>query len=167
MTYNTTTENVVENCIDIIFNNEYEIIKTLNYINWICSAITTFDNDEYMAEETLDNKYSGTKLKLYSDQCSTELIDLVDEHGTPKVQNKLSISDPNSYKYPRYNCGIWSLNFFRDVRNTDDIFNYGAHRVTQDKSLIYGKYFVLRMIFRNKNFKFENVNFNVQNYDKV
>lgn len=167
MIYNTTTENVVENCIDIIFNNEYEIIKTLNYINWICSAITTFDNDEYMAEETLDNTYSGTKLKLYSDQCSTELIDLVDESGTPKVQNELSISDPNSYKYPRYNCGIWSLNFFRDVRNTDDIFNYGTHRVTQDKSLIYGKYFVLRMIFRNKNFKFENVNFNAQNYDKV
>lgn len=167
MTYKTMTENVVENCIDIIFNNEYEIIKNLNYINWICSAITTFDNDEYMAEETLDNKYSGTKLKLYSDQCSTELIDLVDEHGIPKVQNKLSISDPNSYKYPRYNCGIWSLNFFRDVRNNNDIFNYGAHHVTQDKSLIYGKYFVLRMIFRNKNFKFENVNFNIQNYDKV
>ena len=120
-----------------------------------------------MAEEILDNRYSGTQLKIYSDQCSTGIIKLTDDGGNPKVQNDLSISDPNSYQYPRYNCGIWSLNYFRDVRNVNDIFNYGSHNVTQDKSLIYGKYFVLRMIFRNKNFKFENVNFNAQNYDKV
>lgn len=168
MTYkDDANKNIVENCVDIIYNEDYEIIKNIDYINWICSAIINFNSDDNMAEEILDNRYSGTQLKIYSDQCSTGIIKLTDDGGNPKVQNDLSISDPNSYQYPRYNCGIWSLNYFRDVRNVNDIFNYGSHNVTQDKSLIYGKYFVARFIFKNKNFKLENINFNVRNYDKI
>lgn len=164
-------DNVVENCIDIVFNEEYEKIKVLNYINWICSSINKYidDSNIFMSEEDI-SKYSGTRIRIYSDECSTELIELETEDGKPFIQNTQTLSDANSYKYPRYNCGIWSLNYFRDIRNTDDIFNYGNiknNSLGVDNSLIYGKYFVVRVIFRNKNFKFENIKFNIQNYEKV
>ena len=186
MSYDNTT---VENCLDIICNVDYEKIKALNYINWVCSQINKYveDNNLFVAEEDI-SKYPGTKLRIYSDQCSTDLIELTDANGVPYEQNNQSLSNPNSYKYPRYNCGIWSLNYFRDVRNIEDIFNYKnslpssddeiAYNagvtpmykrglVESDKSLIYGKYFVVRFIFKNKNFKLENLIFNIQDYEKV
>lgn len=181
--------NTVENCLDIICNVDYEKIKALNYINWVCSQINKYveDNNLFVAEEDI-SKYPGTKLRIYSDQCSTDLIELTDANGVPYEQNTQNLYSPNSYKYPRYNCGIWSLNYFRDVRNIEDIFNYknslpaSAEETTynagvtpmykrglveSDKSLIYGKYFVVRFIFKNKNFKLENLIFNIQDYEKV
>ena len=72
--------------------------------------------------------------------------------------------NPNVYKYPRFNCGVWSFNYFRDIRNNEDKFNYGS---LNDKSLIYGKYFVIRFAFGIRNCKIENINIIVTNYDKV
>lgn len=159
---------VVENCVEIIFNDGYEYIKVLEYINWICSEILSYLGDEnYLAEENIDKDYAGTKLRIYSDQCSTELIELEDENGVPFIQNKELLSSPTSYKYPRYNCGVWTLNYFRDIRNDNDLYNYGGHGVIEDKSLIYGKYFVIRLIFKNRKFKLENIQFNVNNYGKT
>ena len=154
---------VVENCLDIVCNIEYEKVKVLNYVNWICNQINKYADDIdgvnlFVAEENI-SKYAGSKLRIYSDQCSTALIELEDANGQIYEQNIQTLANSTSYEYPRYNCGVWSLNYFRDVRN-DDIFD-------SDKSLIYGKYFVLRLIFKNKNFKLENINFNIQNYEKV
>ena len=154
---------VVENCLDIVCNIEYEKVKVLNYVNWICNQINKYADDIdgvnlFVAEENI-SKYAGSKLRIYSDQCSTDLIELEDANGQIYEQNIQTLANSTSYEYPRYNCGVWSLNYFRDVRN-DDIFD-------SDKSLIYGKYFVLRLIFKNKNFKLENINFNIQNYEKV
>lgn len=153
----------VENSLDIIYNINYESIKSLQYINWICSEITGYNTTDNLAEENLNRKYSGTKIRIYSDECATDLIDLVDNDGNPLIQNPLPLNNPNNKIYPRYNCGIWSLNYFRDTKNTDNIYNYPI----AEKSLIYGKYFVVRMIFKNKNFKFENIIFNTKNYDKI
>lgn len=163
LTYlNSNTE---ESCIDIIYNQDYEKIKSLNYINWICCAINDFITKNLMAEEDIDFKYAGTKLLIYSDQCNTELIDLIDSNGNPKISNNASINDTESFKYPRYNCGVWSLNYFRDIRNDNDLFKYGGY--SDNKSLIYGKYFVVRFIFKDHNFKLENLHFNVNDYDKI
>lgn len=174
----------VENCLDIVCNIEYEKIKVLNYINWICNQINKYADDIdgvnlFVAEENI-SKYAGSKLRIYTDQCSTELIELENSNGEIYEQNTQPINNPNSYIYPRYNCGVWSLNYFRDVRNIEDIFKYknaipptqqeeayNRGLVNSDRSLIYGKYFVLRLIFKNKNFKLENINFNIQDYEKV
>lgn len=177
-------QSIVENCLDIVCNIEYEKIKVLNYINWICNQINKYTDDIdgvnlFVAEENI-SKYAGSKLRIYTDQCSTELINLENSNGEIYEQNTQPISSPNSYIYPRYNCGVWSLNYFRDVKNIEDIFKYkdaipptqqeeayNRGLVNSDRSLIYGKYFVLRLIFRNKNFKLENINFNIQDYEKV
>jgi len=189
---NKSLYGVAEACVDIITNVSYERIKSLNYINWICSEILQYGfESNFVAEEDLNRKYSGNKLRVYSDECSTDLISLVDSNGNAlDSASASSLSDPNSYMYPRYNCGVWSLNYFRNIRNKNDIFNYTAAKnqitggighsqttdlreftqrrtYTQENSLIYGKYIVLRLIFDNRNFKLENVTFNLNDYEKV
>ena len=169
-------------CIDVIFNDNYEIIKNIEKISWVCSAIKSFIDNNYMAEENLEI-YPGDIIQIYSDQCCSEKTTMC-EHNisvtTPVeefiqnnedyhytkfvVGNGYDALNPNVYKYPRFNCGIWSLNYFRDIRNNEDKFNYGS---ANDKSLIYGKYFVIRFAFGIRNCKIENINIIANNYDKV
>lgn len=166
---NPDTNTNIKSAIDIIYNQNYETIKVLNDINWIVSDIKSFDNSNdniNMAEEVLDTKYAGSEIRIYSDQCHTNLIII---NG---IANNETIE--NSYKLPRFNNGIWSFNYFRDIKNTTDEFNYNDNvpllnkrKLLQEDSLLYGKYFVFRIIFYNSNFKLENVIFNVNNYEKV
>ena len=126
------------------------------------------------------------------------MFELLKSDGTAKISNEeRNVNEydepnpnPNSWQYPQYNCGVWSMNYFRDVLNTGDIFNYKAPKnkitggsghsettnltpkiqrenLTQESSLIYGKYFVLRFIFNNKNFKLENIIVKMNDYGKT
>lgn len=171
----------VNACVDIIVNTEYEKIKTLEYISWICSEIEQYGmTRNLVAEEKLNREYPGTKLRIYTDTTNTDLFELLDSNGNPKIANNESAFDnnnnvnTNSYQYPRYNCGIWSLNYFRDISHRNDDFNYNTkvpllnrREPYQEDSLIYGKYFVLRFIFNNKNFKLENVMLKMNDYGKT
>ena len=194
--------NIATACIDVITNVEYEKIKTLNYINWICSEILNYGNElNFTAEEELNRLYPGDKVRLYSDSTSTQLIELVDTNGNAKLskeqRNITSSGDINavkeSWQYPTYNCGVFSMNYFRDIITNGNVYtapnpdlfkykdapNIGPNglvdltkyvqrqNLTQESSLIYGKYFVLRLIFNNRNFKIENVTFRMSDYGKT
>ncbi|MCQ2971706.1 MAG: hypothetical protein MJ209_00170 [archaeon] len=162
------SETEVENCIDIVCNENYETIKELNFINWICSAIGDYGFDNLLTAETINYEYAGSKIRIYTDQTYSDLIDLVDENGNPLRSNDNRRMDATtalyptegSYKYPTYNKGIWNYNYFRDIKNVVDIFHYNAEQRSDNHSILYGKYFVVRFIFNNKNFKFENITFN-------
>lgn len=142
--------------IDVIYNENYEHIKTLDYLNWICNAISDTDNSfELLAEDNFNSKvitdnsipYKGNKIQIYTDVCSTAKVDIVAESQTNDIED---------YSTPRFNNGIWSWNYFRN-RQSD------ANYESDNDSLIHGKYFVARFIFDkdNYNFKLENVTFNV------
>lgn len=187
----------VDSCIDIININSYEIIKNLESINWICSEISNYIGDSfYCAEESLNEEYPGNKIRIYTDRTSTELLNLLDPNLNPLIANKEKLinnngqANPNTWQYIRYNCGIWSMNYFRDIKNKYDVFNYKAAKngitgdathfpdtnlhaytqrqnYTQESSLLYGKYFVVRFIFNNKNFKLENLTLKLSDYGKT
>lgn len=159
--------------IDIIENINYENVKTLNYINWSCAIINNEfpiydDNVSYFnALASSDEKYPCKKITIYTDTCSTEELDCTN------ISNDKSIQDINSnpyYKYPRYNQGFWTLNYFRNKLSDNDKFKYltqyndgrgGDGYRSDNNSLIEGKYFVTRFTFDyNKDFKFETINFN-------
>ena len=87
--------------------------------------------------------------------------------------NDLSISSIESYKWPRYNQGYWSFNYFRNILNktpygddstdinanpTPRMYNYDS----DNNSLIEGKYFVVRFIFDSP-FKLESLILNYNN----
>jgi len=171
---------IVPSVIDVILNGDYEKIKNLEYVNWINSLVENYGfRVVNYAEEELNRSYASTKLRIYSDQCHTDLIQTVDEHNNPINANDKEINDFKGQMYPRYNCGIWSLNSFRDIKNSNDSYKYNertpgiihprqiGYKYSQEDSLIYGKYFVLRLIYWNKKFKLENVEFKVNNYGKI
>ena len=145
-----TIDNNLSSVIDVIYNENYELIKTLNSVNWVCNSIYSFDEDNtLMAEEKYEKSdnivnYPGDKIKIYTDTCRTEDIQVYSQTVN------------NSYEKPRYNNGIWSFNYFRNIST-------GSTNNSDDKSLIYGKYIILRFIFDsyNHDFKLENVIFNI------
>lgn len=167
--------------IDIICNTEYEKIKVLNYIQWICKVTDKYDEldndiadiawsdlEKILVSEEQSELYCGNKIRVYSDQTYTPLLTLTtnrqDAYGVEEQQMG-GYQDPSTTAnevYPRNNNGVWTLNDFRDVRQfkTTQVGN-------TDNSLVHGKYFVIRLIFKNNYFNLENVIFNIDNYEKV
>lgn len=186
-------------CVDVICNTEYEAIKVLNYISWICSEIRQYgQTTNNVSEELINRHYPAHKIRIYSDSTETSLFELLDSNGNPKIANENSQyfdnghqrANSNAWQYPQYNCGVWSMNYFRDIKNIEDIFDYKnpdneiigetghettvdltpkvtRQNLTQENSLLYGKYFVVRFIFNNKNFKLENLILRMNDYGKT
>lgn len=166
--------NCVNSCVDIINNEAYESIKNLEYINWICSEISGYASKNFYAEEALNSKYPGNKIRIYTDSTNTDLLNLLDSNLNPYVSNDENLmeqgtANPNAWQYIRFNCGVWSMNYFRDIRNIDSDEETHPERLnyTQNSSLLYGKYFVVRFVFNNKNFKLENLTLKLSNYGKT
>lgn len=192
---NSIFYNKFSSIIDIIVNSNYETVKILNSISWISNyiekefpegsdiieignttAIKVIDLNFKLSEDKFILK-PFDKFVIYTDSCSTKVIDynnmsnnvspIYDERATPKFNS-------NSYKYPRYNQGKWTLNYFRNIENTEDVFGYlnnlpngkpkyddgrrtskeRADYISDNNSLIEGKYFVVRFFF-DKEFKLE------------
>ena len=158
-----------EDCIvDVIYNDRFEIIKTLNTLQWVCNKIESFDTQINMAEETFtvepyEKRYKGDALRFYSDSCMTDKIDISSRSNDERLRDPLEFYNikpkPNSYTKVRYNLGKWTFNYFRNILNRKENPVSPRH-LAQEDTLIYGKYFVARFIFnRNINFKFEDVSF--------
>lgn len=155
--------------IDVIYNNDFEKIKSLDAIGWIGSiVIDNFKSSTYfiVTEPTTRTDYSVDKLRIYSDSCSTELINVSqkDYHNTNKEDypNKNRLND---YKLPSFNQGIWYFNYLRNIFNKDNPTRGSLMpgMGSDDRSLIYGKYFVIRFVFeQSTKFRLENVYFNVR-----
>lgn len=166
-----------DSIVDIIDNTNYEVIKTLNYLNWNCSIINNefpiYSDDTtkpFNALSSDDTKYPCKTITIYTDTCATKDLDCTN------ISNNYSINDINNqqyYQYPRYNQGYWTLNYFRNILNVNDEFNYlnqyndGRTKAiyrSDNNSLIEGKYFVTRFTFDyDKDFKLETITFNYDN----
>lgn len=168
----TKTYNKYYSIIDVIFNPNYELIKTLNSITWISNQIESeFKNfniediSTFRMSEPIMIKSPCDFIRVYSDTTITELL------NTKNSSNDRSLNDLNSYKLPRYNQGKWTLNYFRDIQNIEDEYNYlkkyddgrtNATLRSDNNSLIEGKYFVIRFLFSNS-FKLETLEVNYSN----
>ena len=151
-----------DSILDIIDNNNYETVKTLNAINWCGNKVTSefidiTQNNEVtlnMVEEVNDVvpcKY----IRIYSDTCMSNLLPC-----TARSNDK-SISALDYTKYPFYNQGTWTFNYFRNILNSK---NNKIRYSGDNNSLIEGKYFVVRFVF-DSDFKLEtlSLNYNIKN----
>lgn len=157
----TTTSyniNLYDSIVDIINNSNYEDVKTLNAINWCGNKITSeFRNIDKsndvtfnMVEEVNDTvpcKY----IRIYSDTCMSDLLPCIAR------SNDKSISSTDYTKYPFYNQGTWSFNYFRNILNAKNNRNPLSG---DNNSLIEGKYFVVRFVF-DTDFKLETLYLNI------
>lgn len=137
--------------VDILCNEAYNVIKVLDTISYILSEELGYSEGNYnQAEQVINRLYSGDFAILYSDSCGTNLLPI-------NVDN--SPNSFNAYKYPYYNKGIWNFNYFRN--------NISGGKTSDKQSLIYGKYFVCRLVFANttnKHIKLEDFTFHINKY---
>lgn len=148
--------------VDIIFNNNFEIPKVLNSIHWIFKTIKNKNNgwdnslnNILVAEEPTDFDKPGDYIRIYSDTCSTDLLDVSIK------ANKYRLSQSSYEKKPYFDRGMWNMNYFRNVLN--ELKDSGNRQyLSDDNSLIYGKYFVIRFIIDRRNkFNLDNADINI------
>ena len=168
-----------QSIIDVIYNDNFELIKTLNAISWVGSDI--WDEFNYLTknitqqgEIVIESKYNSPitdlvaeairsnkafvdYIRVYSESCCTELNKITSDNYYDKTP-----LNPNDYKYPSYNNGVWTYNYLRNILNNKNTKENGK-LISDESSLIYGKYFVVRFVIdEGRKFKLENVIFNVQ-----
>ena len=147
-----------------------------------------------MAEPLMDNgtygdieHYSGDKLRIYTDSNDTGDLDI---SGHKMINDDTVTRDRTpDYKVPYYDKGIWNFNYIRNYisnkltkeeickRYNLDINNLTPTQETKiqtmlnnpsdERNLVYGRYFVVRFIFRNIDnvpFRFEDLNINYSKY---
>ena len=152
--------NHFDSIIDVIVNDQFEILKTLNAVSWCGSIVedefpcidqNTAYNTWIKLSEDLNNVDTCQHMRIYTDTCLSPLIDF-----TARQNDKL-----NNYKYPSFNQGYWTFNYFRNIQNSNG--NTTPYK-SDENSLIEGKYFVIRFVF-DKEFKLErlNLNYNTNN----
>ena len=157
--YNINSYNSI---IDIITNDNFEVVKTLNAVNWCGTKIKSeFTNVDYSNPETklvaedLCFETPCKYIRIYTDTCMTPL------NPCTKRANDANIRSTQSYKYPRFNQGFWTFNYFRNILNSKG-HNSTSSYMSDNNSLIEGKYFVTRFIF-DDDFKFETISLNYNN----
>ena len=145
--------------IDIIFNEEFEVPKVLNSINYVLSKFN--HNDAVYLPQILreydDRLFPGDYIKIYTDEIITDVINVKD--------TKQNVNDYETYTKPKWEKGKWNLNYFRDIHHVNEEIGY----TSDQESLVFGKYFVVRFIFENNvnnptRFKLDNVNVNFELY---
>lgn len=164
--------------IDIIFNNEYYASKAVESIKYLLSAISSPVNVYKITEEQLNRKFSGYEIKLYSDETDSGELDIkVDETNVnglnnyklpyfdkgswnlnyfrnriTEIVNEAELNDSKTFKEYDPNTGIYAD---KDVP-LDKLKEANRYLSVPDRadssdmrSLIYGKYIVVRFIFAN------------------
>lgn len=146
-----------DSILDIIDNNNYETVKTLNSINWCGNKVTSEFRDIAQNNEVTLNMVEEVNdvvpckyIRIYSDTCMSKLLPC-----TARSNDK-SISALDYTKYPFYNQGTWTFNYFRNILNSK---NNKTRYSGDNNSLIEGKYFVVRFVF-DSDFKLETLYLN-------
>ena len=154
--------NSYDSIIDIIVNDNFEVIKTLNAVNWCGTKIKSeFANVDISKPETtliaedICFETPCKYIRIYTDTCMTPL------NPCTKRANDSNITSIQSYQYPRFNQGFWTFNYFRNILNSKE-HNTVSSYMSDNNSLIEGKYFVTRFVF-DDDFKFETISLNYNN----
>jgi hypothetical protein len=142
--------------VDVIFNNDYFTIKSLECIRYILNSIDTAITPYKITEEYLDRRFSGNEIRIYTDETDSGDLNI--------AVDSAELNNPNNYNLPYFDKGCWNFNYFRntiltppteqEVKNSlgpDVAYTDINKRLARsdNKSLIYGKYIVVRFIFNN------------------
>lgn len=148
----------------ICFPKQY-LIEVLNYISYVANVITN-TNKNNIIDLSINNKDLTNPVKaltINTDSCASIIVkSTVDDTARPNT-----LLD---YKGFKYNKGFWNVNYFRNYKHIQNIYNYpkviegDGNNISDNQSLIYGRYFLLNFDFIDKPIKIESVQINTQNY---
>lgn len=148
----------------ICFPKQY-LIEVLNYISYVANVITD-TNEDNIIDLSIDNKILFNPVKaltINTDSCASTVI-------KSTVNDKARPNNLLDYKGFKYNKGFWNVNYFRNYKYIQNVYNYpeviegDGNNISDKQSLIYGRYFLLNFDFISKPIKIESVQINTQNY---
>uniref|UniRef100_A0AAU8MHD5 Stabilization protein n=1 Tax=Geladintestivirus 4 TaxID=3233136 RepID=A0AAU8MHD5_9CAUD len=190
------TKTIMPAIFDVIFNEYYSVPKCINSISYILNKIYAYGSAQItrMAEQVMGNgtygdinHFSGNKLRIYTDSNDTGDLDI----STNDIINndKVNREQVVDYKHPYFDKGVWNFNYIRNYISKELLGEEIAQRygkkyseltdnekikvdmmlkdVSDQRNLVYGRYFVTRFLFDNVDnipFKFEDININYSKY---
>lgn len=196
--YTNSNKTLAKPYVDIICNNDYDNVKVLDYVSWICKKVLnpykgiqtnefveTDDNSQLMQmnvaeEDEID--YPAQGILIYSNLTAkgttyfkfntvAELDEIIKENRRLYAEQGLYDATQGQYgslkprDMPYFQLGHWNYNNFRnDLDNTDITKTWYPQTHSDNKSLLYGNYFVVRLIFDvGVNFKLKDLMFAINN----
>lgn len=196
--YTNSNKTLAKPYVDIICNNDYDNVKVLDYVSWICKKVLnpyreiqtnefveTDDNSQLIQmnvaeEDEID--YPAQGILIYSNLTAkgttyfkfntvAELNAILKENRRLYAEQGLYDATQGQYgslkpRYmPCFQLGHWNYNGFRNDLDNNDVTGTGYPQTHSDnKSLLYGNYFVVRLIFDvGVNFKLKDLMFAINN----
>ena len=129
----------VDASISIIYNDNYPIIKFVDFISYRLSKLddyTTIDNISLPVEGTT-NPYAGDRLIVFNDKTTTDLLNIAVDKETDK-------NIFGAYKKPYWYLGNWNFNYLRN-----HIAAYNKYGDGFGMTRLFGNYFVFKFMFKN------------------
>lgn len=164
-TFNKYVTKASNPTIEIVFNDNYNIIKVLNAISYVLYKTGMYTLGGYLGQKNL-SLFNPNSFRVYTDSCDTGDYDVKINNNQITIAN---INQYNAYNKPYYNKGVWNFSYFRDKKNETDLTN-GQYNKPDDQSLIYGKYFIIRFVFdttgltNDSNFALQTLDINTNIY---
>lgn len=140
------SELVYNSYIDIIVNESYELIKSLEFIKYKIRKIyiPIYSNNINNPVDLREHPYAGDILRIFNEDNDTDDIDI----------NIDKLNQFNKYKKPWYELTQYNFNYFRNtIKEHPNVVSDKLRR-------IYGNYFIVRFIFNNtdnKRIEFESL----------
>ena len=129
----------VDASISIIYNDNYPIIKFVDFISYRLSKLddyTTIDNISLPVEGTT-NPYAGDRLIVFNDKTTTDLLNIAVDKETDK-------NIFGAYKKPYWHLGNWNFSYLRN-----HIAAYNKYGDGFGMTRLFGNYFVFKFMFKN------------------
>lgn len=148
-------------------------VNVVNSVHYIARLLKTFANllHNYIRPIGYDRTNPVNNLFVWSDSAESNVV---------YSDNDASVL--NSYKGFSYDKGQWTVNYLRNILNADNIYNYPINYqvdkkdnkgniikvrrnlISDQNSLVYGRYFVISLMFDDEPFKLESVDINKEIY---
>lgn len=147
----------VDASISIIYNDNYPIIKFVDFISYRLSKLndyTTIDNISLPVEGTT-NPYAGDRLIVFNDKTTTDLLNIAVDKETDK-------NIFGAYKKPYWHLGNWNFSYLRN-----HIAAYNKYGDGFGMTRLFGNYFIFKFMFKNntesKRIEFEDLHVKTTN----
>lgn len=137
----TDVEENKDSEINIIVNDAYEVIKTLEYLSWKLYRI----NNGSVLNSGVDREnykipYSGNTMRIFNDIIDTGQFNILvqenDEAEDPTVPKRNTFMN---YKLPWWEYGNWNFNYLINIKN--------AVSIGDIYSRLIGNYFIIKITF--------------------
>lgn len=148
--FSNGTDETVSSQLDIIINDNYNIIKQLEYIIYKLYKIKTNTNETYINSpvEEAHIPYSGERIRVYNNEVDTGWLNI-------KIDREEAKNVFSNYEKPNWDLGNWNFSYLR---------NKLSDKLGSDfMSRLYGNYFIVSIIFgdSNERVEFESLGYNI------